>query len=570
MKVSYLVYSAKYVVFVFLYFFERSTIDIRLLIKSLFLTLFLSLSGYLMSDEKELYEGEIIFDDITIDSNQQIIFELKKDTLLNQSDNNSVTSLGSNSSNIKIKGSIDSTGQNWLKKIASPNDVKVITPDDDYIRFSFEPSPNMLGKKLRVFLEREDNLSKVAVAGAFVPQLIPAIAISAITWQPYSYTSTLMKWNHLLIGSDFTESVAKLINERIFTDSSPLFTQCAQGFIQGLTAYSLGMYGTKYGSEDQTSPLEMKDGIRRQHYTRSNVEAFRGYMGTTPTNNLVSCISSIVADNLKTLHQRGQIHRIFGNWSQLGSLNDETLDGVAKLMVGYSFNQFANLPGGAISLIHVDLGMKQNLGIYQDFNEALKTSIQYTLHDGYMEFFNGRGWSEASSYGLASGIGLLEIAYRLGRISNMGLDNKATENLLAINDELHHQVVSIGERAEAIASSAYQFVPIPENVREYAVPIAATVLGPLAAYVLMDTMINYYAVGGTSMAVQQIFTSATNGLVLGALAYVLLPYIQKQAAYYTQKAADQFMEWSQADKEGWVGYFAARNTYYKISFLIIK
>ncbi|WP_299726631.1 hypothetical protein [uncultured Endozoicomonas sp.] len=570
MKVSYLVYGAKYMVFVFRYFFERIAIDIRLPIKSLFIVLLLSLSGYSVSDGTELYEGEIIFDDITIDSDQQIIFELKKDTLLNQSDNKAVTSLGSNSSNIKINGSIDSTSQSWLKKIASPHDMKVITPDDDYIRFSFEPSPNMLGKKLRVFLEREDNLSKVAIAGAFVPQLIPVIAINAVTWQPYSYTSTLMKWNHLLTGSDFTESVAKLINERIFTDSSPLFTQCAQGFIQGLTAYSLGMYGNKYGSQDQTSPLEMKDGIQRHHYTRSNLEAFRGYMGTTPTNNLVSCISSIVADNLKTLHQQGQIQRVFGNWSQLDSLNDETLDGIAKLMVGYSFNQFANLPGGAVSLIRDDLGMKENHGVYQDFNEALKTSIQYTLHNGYMQFFNGRGWSETSSYGLASGIGLLEIAYRVGRISSMGLDEKATEDLLAVDKELHHQVVSIGERAEAIASSAYQFVPVPENVREYAVPVAATVLGPIAAYVLMDAMINYYAVGGTSMAVQRIFTSATNGLVLGALAYVLLPYIQKQAGYYTQKAADKFMEWSQADKEGWIGYFAARNTYYKVSFLIIK
>ena len=519
---------------------------------------------------KETSLEEPFFEDIDIDNTEPVFFEIDKAALGKTNNKATKVTIGSDDQQITIDPKLQQDANKpWLTTILNPEQTSKEITNQEKIRFSFSPTDKMVGKKIRVVVDKEDNLSKVAAAGALLPQIIPIIAFSEVTWQPYGYGNALLRWNYLLTGQNLTGSFARLIREQVFQDSASLLAQCSENFIAGFTAYSAGMYGNDFSTNDSTPTTERLKGIEKAPLARTRAEAFRSYMGTTPTNNLLDCVTNVVSSNLQTMHQNGSLQKVFPNDRWQGAINNEdVLNGMAKLMVGYSFNLFANLPGGAVSMIRRDLGMSKSPGIEMDFTSALKTSIQYTLHKGYLQLFSGWGWDGVSSYTLASGVGLLEIAYRLHRVTNM-VPADATDNFDELNADLSHQLISIGERAEAIASMSYDFVPIPQNIREYAAPFALSVLTPIAAYYLVDSVINYYAVGGTNLVMQKVFTSATNGLVLGALAYVILPYAQKQAAQLTQQAADKFMAWTDADQSGWIGYFAAKNTHYKISVILL-
>ncbi|WP_257266624.1 hypothetical protein [Endozoicomonas sp. ONNA2] len=452
---------------------------------------------------------------------------------------------------------------------------------DRYINLTLDTTDEMVGKKIKVILEKEENLSKVAAVGAFVPQLIPIIAMNTVTWQPQSFWTTLLRWNYLLLGVDVIHSFRSLIQNQVFADSDSLFAQCSADFVEGFTVYSLlSNHGASaVGDPNRPSAAEASaNNIEKNTIQSSKIETFQQYLRTTPTNRMLNCMSSVVATSLKRLHNDNRLHHVFGSWPMLHSLNDETIDGIAMLMVGYGFNLIGNVPGDTLSLIRRDLGFDNLPRVAGDFNNSLKTSIQYTIHKGYMKFFQGRGWGATSAYALASGAGLLEIGYRFYQISEMipagqderlsHLDHEDAETLNLFAN-LEHQIASIGERAEAIVSSGYQFIPVPKEIKDYVVPVAASTILPIASYYVMNGLINYYTTGGFNIALQKTVTSVSNGLVLGAMAYVIVPYLKDLGAKGTQMLADQLVSWTEADKDSWIGYFAARDTQYKIRVIVI-
>ena len=453
--------------------------------------------------------------------------------------------------------------------------------NDRFINLTLNTTDEMVGKKIKVILEKEENLSKVAAVGAFVPQILPILAMSTVTWQPHKFWPSLLRWNYLLLEVDIIHSIRNLIQTQVFEDRNSLFAQCSADFVEGFTVYSLlsNHGGAVTGDHNRPSAAASASDIPKNVVNRSKTETFQLYLRTTPTNRMLDCISSVVASSLKTLHNDGHLHKVFGKWSMLDTLNDETLDGIAMLMVGYGFNLFGNVPGDTLSLFRRDLGFENIASLAGDFNDSIKTSIQYTIHNGYMKFFKGRGWDATSAYALAAGAGLLEIGYRFyqvkemipagqdERLSNLNPSDPENINLFA---NLQHQITSIGERAEAIASSGYQLIPLPENVKDYVIPVAAATIIPIATYYVMNGVLNYYTTGGLNIALQKAVTSATNGLVLGAMAYVLLPYVKDLGARGTQMLADQLVSWTEADKDSWIGYFAARDTEYRIRVIIIN
>ncbi|WP_419834783.1 hypothetical protein [Endozoicomonas atrinae] len=454
--------------------------------------------------------------------------------------------------------------------------------NDRFINLTLNTSDEMVGKKIKVILEKEENLSKVAAVGAFVPQVVPIIAMNMVTWQPHSFWPSLLRWNYLLLGVDVIHSIRNLVQNQVFSDTNSLFAQCSADFIEGFTVYTLlSNHGEPVtGDPNRPTAAEINTHkIEKNVIKRSKAETFKLYLRTTPTNRMFDCISSVVASSLKTLHNEGRLHQVFGKWPMLHTLNDETIDGIAMLMVGYGFNIIGNVPGDTLSLVRRDLGFEYLPALAGDFNYSIKTSIQYTIHKGYMTFFKGRGWDATSAYALAAGAGLLEIGYRFYQVKEMipagqderlsNLDPSDPENINLFAN-LQHQITSIGERAEAIASSGYQLVPLPENIKDYVIPVAAATIIPIATYYVMNGVLNYYTTGGLNIALQKAVTSATNGLLLGAMAYVLLPYVKDLGARGTQMLADQLVSWTEAEKDSWIGYFAARDTEYRIRVIIIN
>lgn len=424
---------------------------------------------------------------------------------------------------------------------------------DRYIHLKLNTTDEMVGRKIKVMLEKEDNLSKMAAVGAFLPQILPIIAMNnGVIWQPHHFWSTLLRWNYLLLDLNVIHSLRSLITNQIFADNSTLFAQCSADFVEGFSVYSLM---TNHGLAPAGPPMSRED-------------TFRTYLRTTPTNRMFDCISRVVTTSLQSLHHEGRLHEVFGNWSMLDTLNDETLEGIAKLMVGYGFNLFANVPGVTLSAIRDDLGLTANVSLAPHFNESLKTSIQYTIHSGYLTFFKGRGWDATSAYALSTSAGLLEIGYRFYRAKKM-IDD---QGFARTHQDVIHQLTSIGERAEAMASSGYQLIPLPDKVKQYAVPaVATTVLTGLAYYAVNSTgALNTTFTDGLYIALQRGAISATNGLVLGALAIVILPYAKEYGAWLTQLAADKLVSWADSEKDSWIGYFAGRDTQYKIRVVIVN
>lgn len=443
---------------------------------------------------------------------------------------------------------------------------------DRYISMTLNTTDEMVGKKVQIFLEREENLSKVAAVGAFVPQILPILAMNTVTWQPHSFWPTLLRWNYLLLEVDIIRSIRNLIQNKIFSDSQSLFAQCSADFVEGFTVYALLANHGEAVTGDSHRP-SAKDAhasdIPKNAVHRSKTETFKLYLRTTPTNRMLSCVSSTVASSLKMIHNEGRLNEVFGKWSMLGTLNDETLEGIAMLMVGYGFNLFGNVPGEALNLFRRDLGFEEISALAGDLNNSIKTSIQYTIHNGYMKFFKGRGWDATSAYALTSGAGLLEMGYRFYQVNRMiPIGEDETFNPLNIN--LQHQITSIGERAEAIASSGYQLIPLPENIKDYAVPAVAATIIPMASYYAMNGILNYYTTGGLNIALQKTMTSAVNGLVLGALVYVILPHVKEYGAWLTQLTADKVVSWTEAEQSSWIGYFAARDIQYSVRIVIVN
>ncbi len=478
-------------------------------------------------------------------------------------------------------GNAESNKMYWHDKESSVVDNGKIqrANNDRFINLTLNTTDEMVGKKVKIILEKEENLSRVAAVGAFVPQVVPIIAMNMVTWQPHSFWQNLLRWNYLLLGIDVIHSIRNLVQNQVFTDTDSLFAQCAADFVEGFTAYSLlANHGGKVpGDLHRPSAAEVNTGkIEKNVIEMSKTETFRLFMRTTPTNRMLNCMSSVVGSSLKTLHNEGRLHQVFGKWPMLHSLNDETIDGIAMLMVGYGLNMIGNVPGGALSLIRNDLGFDHLPDLAGDFNNSIKTSIQYTIHNGYMTYFKGRGWDATSAYALASGAGLLEIGYRFYQLNEMipaGQDERLSlsdSDDTSLITNLQHQITSIGERAEAITSSGYQLIPLPENIRGYVVPVAAATILPIATYYAMNGVLNYYTTGGLNIALQRAVTSATNGLVLGAMAYVLLPYVKDLGARGTQMLADQLVSWTDADNDSWIGYFAARDTQYRIRVIVLN
>lgn len=445
--------------------------------------------------------------------------------------------------------------------------------NNETIGLTLNTTEEMVGKKVRVILEKEENFSKVAAIGAFLPQLVPILATNDVVWFKHAFWTSFFRWNYLLLELDVIHSFKELVKNEVFTDNSALLAQCTADFVEGFTVYQLTNYGSDpfktreirhtnsaHSSERTTDTIEgysVRHSSYEEIYT-SREDAFRTYLAAVPPNRFMDCLSSVVADSLKSLQHKGRLQEIFGNWSVIATLNDEALEGISKLMLGYGFNLIADTPGVGINTIKSLLGVGDNnekIGFH--FNIGLKTSIQYTIHNGYLLFFKGRGWDATSAYGLSTGVGLMEIAYRAYQAKGLyGIDQH----------EMEHQITSIGDRAEAIASSGYQLIPLPDDIKQYAVPaVAASVLTGLAYYAINSTgFLSMDVTNGLSQALQKAARSSTNGLVLGLMAYIVLPYVKDLGMRGTQMLADRLVSWADAGKNDWVGYFLAGETQYQV------
>ena len=540
-----------------------------------FLTLISMLSSYLPADDALTLQPDASFSStITINSTESI--RLNIDTKALESDLHGKIPIKFYSEDSNVSFTNDGKENSelfWHKNNISftENGESVQTLNDELINFRFTPTEDMVGKKLSFVVEKEENLSKAAAVGALIPQMLPPAIMEAfdtsVQWAPHGFWTNALHWNFLLLELDIIRSVKELIKHQIFQeDYSSRFAQCSADLIEGFIIYNAANH-----HHNPFTMTELGDGLKDASHT-NRVDAFRTYLRSTPTNRMLDCISGTVGDLLKEIHQKGKSREVFGNWSYLNTLNDKTLEGVAKLMVGYGFNLFVNEPSRLLLNIRAKVGLEHYRNLGPAITNSLRTSIQYTIHNGYMTFFKGRGWSNTTAYALASGAGAIEIGYRLYQINSLNVGRTWTPNRNQKLEQNAHHLSSIGERSEAIISSSFDLIPISKNTLKHTVTAAGVTLGAWVVFsaAVQSGWLNSTVPQGLNSGIQKVITSGANGLVLGALSYVLLPYIQKISGNASQLVADQLVSHTRASKNSWIGYFAARDTQYKVHVSIME
>ena len=535
-----------------------------------FLTLISMLASYLPADDAlTLQPDASLSSTITINSTESI--RLNIDTKSLERDLHGKIPIKFYSEDSKVSFTNDGQENSelfWHKNniTFTENGKSVQTLNDELINFRFTPTEDMVGKKLLFVVEKEENLSKAAAVGALIPQMLPPAIMEAfdtpVQWTPHGFWTNALQWNFLLLELDIIRSVKELIKHQIFQEDYPSrFAQCSADLIEGFIIYN--------AANHHYDPFSRGGKPASQ---TNRVDAFRTYLRSSPTNRMLDCISGTVADALKAMHQKGRSREVFGDWAYLNTLNDKTLEGVAKLMVGYGFNLFVNDPSRFLLNIRASVGLEDYPKLGPAITNSLRTSIQYTIHNGYMTFFKGRGWSNTTAYVLASGAGAIEIGYRLHQLNSLNAEKMWTSAPYQNMGQQAHHLTSIGERSEAIISSSFDLIPISKNTLKHTVTAAGVTLGAWAVFsaAIQSGWLNGNVPSGFNSGIKRMISSGAHGLVLGALSYVLLPYIQKISGNASQLMADQLVSHTRASKNSWIGYFAARDTQYKVHVSIME
>lgn len=405
--------------------------------------------------------------------------------------------------------------------------------NDELIYLTLTPEQNQLNKIIKVKIRKEKDLSRLSALAAFFPQMVPIILMDEVTFgpKPVIFYEALMRWNYKVLGGDIVKSIRNLVLSQTFGKHKPLSAQCSADFIEGFLLFEAANYG-------ETSAT-----------TRTRSQTFRAYVMAAPFKKLMDCISNTVSSTLLDI-QKNQ----FGDeWQYLKELNQESIRGLSKIMVGYGFNRFAFEAGDFFKLLKINIGFSNatdDLALQSDLDRSIVKATQYTLQAGYEEFFKGQlkyhNINERYALPLATGAGVIEILLRLYGQQNMATRDQA------------HQVHSLAKRAEAISVSITNALALPELSDLQLLVLGVTI--PAVLYGTFKVATGY----DVSSPVFKLFDNAYEGVVVGALTHLISPVLQRYgiwAAHTIQKPILQYMD---AEPGSWSEYFLADTVRYRI------
>ncbi|WP_163370903.1 hypothetical protein [Endozoicomonas acroporae] len=404
---------------------------------------------------------------------------------------------------------------------------------NELIYLTLTPEASHLNKIIKIRIRKEKDLSRLSALAAFFPQMIPVIFMDEVTFgpKPVIFYEALMRWNYKLLGGDLVKSIRNLVLSQTFGNHKSLATQCSADFIEGFLLFEAANYGETSAS------------------SRTKSQTIRAYVMSAPFKRLMDCISNTVASALFDI----QKNHIGDEWQYLQGLNKESINGLAKIMVGYGFNTFAFEAGDFFKLLKQTIGFSnaiENLALQNELDRSIVKATQYTLHAGYEDFFKGQlkshNVNERYALPMATGAGVFEILLRL--YAQQGMSGR----------DQTHQVHSLTKRAEAIGVSFNKSLALPElselQLLTLGVAIPAVIYGAFKLTTGSDV----------SSPLFKLFDATYEGMVLGAATHLLSPVLQRYgiwAAHTVQKPILQFME---AEPGSWSEYFLADTIRYRI------
>lgn len=395
-----------------------------------------------------------------------------------------------------------------------------------------------VGQKLTVRMTREEDLSRFSAMAAFFPQLLPIMLMTDVTWgpSPTIFYHGLMRWNFKVFQGDIIKSIREMVLSRTFGQNRSLLTQCSADFIEGFLLFEAANYGETTG------------------VVRSKTETFRAFVLSAPFKRTMDCMSNAVASTLLEL----QSTEPAGHWDYLKNMDRQSIDGLAKIMVGYGFNTFAMEAGDFFKSLKQTIGFSNATDdalLQKELDRSLIKAAQYSLQSGYEEFFKGRlryhNVDERYSLPLAAGEGVLEIIGRL-------FANENTQGREKVNN-----LFALTKRAEAIGVSTGKFLALRELSDLQRLMLGAAI--PALAYGTAKLSTNYLASSNPALP---LILSLYEASVIGATTYFIAPVLQHFGTVTAQKVQKPVLDYVDSEPGSWSEYLLADNIRYRIDIFI--
>ncbi|WP_257266623.1 hypothetical protein [Endozoicomonas sp. ONNA2] len=408
--------------------------------------------------------------------------------------------------------------------------------NDEIIYLTLTPDQNQLNKTIKVKIRKEKDLSRLSALTAFFPQMIPIILMDEVKFgpKPAIFYEALLRWNYKVLGSDIVKSIRNLVISQTFGNHKPLAAQCSADFIEGFLLFEAANYGETSAS------------------TRTKSQTFRAYVMAAPFKKLMDCLANTVSSTLLDI----QKNQIADEWQYLKALNQESIHGLSKIMVGYGFNKFAFEAGDFFKLVKQNIGFSNatdELALQNELDRSIVKAAQYTIQAGYEDFFKGQlkyqNINEHYALPLATGAGVIEILLRLyGQQGMAGRDQT-------------YQVHSLTKRAEAIGASISKSLALPElsdlQLLVLGVAIPAVVYGTFKVTTGHDV----------SSPVFKLFDNAYEGMAVGAMTHLISPVLQRFGILAAQTIQKPILKYMEAEPGSWSEYFLADTLRYRIDVI---
>ena len=415
--------------------------------------------------------------------------------------------------------------------------------NDSIILIDFEVTEDISNKQLKIRVQRERDISKLGSIAAFIPQMLPFLIPGGVDWSGtnstyYYFIYALNKWNYKVFEGDIIKLVRDMLSIQSFSQKKPFLSQCTADAIEGLLLFKMANYGEK-------SVLDQSQGI-----VKTKAETFRHFMMTRAIKKFLDCTSSTVAEILFELQTDPDT-----GWKQFREMNPDSIRGMSKVMVGLSFNTIAFEASDFLKQIREALQNypeQQRADLQKDLDRSLVKAVQYTLQSGYEDFFKGQlkeyGYDEFYAVPMATGVGVLEIFWRLYTLSNQQYSPE---------DRQHkHQMNSLMKRAEAMTLSLTKMSRLPSLSGEQllAIGIAAPALFNAAILVISKA--------------SPLLNGAYDGLMIGMLTYFITPTLQDYGAWAFSKIQKPILDYLNSGANSWSKYWLADDIRYRVSIVI--
>ena len=437
-----------------------------------------------------------------------------------------------------ISNSDDITFENNEKIILWHSTVDMIenqtVSNAPLIYMQLTPEPNSANKKTTLRISREVDISKFAAIASFLPEMIPTLLSSRASLSPQStvFYNALMRWNYKVIKNDILDSSRKLILSNLFKDKQSLLAQCSTDFIQSFLLFEIANYGIP----------------KKTMFKRSKISAFRSYMMVDPFKHLMQCMSHTVSYILMDI----QKNQTPDNFQYIKNMNKQSIEGLSKLMIGYSFNTFAYEAGDFFKQMKKTIGFSNainDIKLQADIEKSLIKAAQFTIQSGYELFFT----EELKYYNIDKNLSI-PISYVIGAIEIL---IRLQEDQKISNQERTRQILSCIYRAEAMGFSFIKLSLFPELSDKQSIVLGLSVPAILYGFFNVDK-------ASLPLPVYSIY----KGIISGIISYFLSPVMQKYSMIAAQKIQKPVLDYFDSAPRSWSEYIFAEDIRYRIDVII--